>query len=199
MIASHIQHLDIILASQSPRRQELLKGLDIDFTIETRPIEEVYDNQLQAGQITKYLAELKAQAFKGSLLPNQLVITSDTIVWLQDEALEKPKNAQHARQMLAKMSGRIHEVYTSVCFTATTFCETITDVTKVYFKELSPEEINYYVSTYQPFDRAGAYGIQDWIGYTAISKLEGCYYNVMGLPLPKVYDWFKNKYASDEK
>lgn len=191
MLRQELQHLDIILASQSPRRQELLKGLDIDFKIETRPVDEIYGDHLKAGEITVYLSELKAEAFRKDISNNQLIITSDTIVWLNDRALEKPINAEHARQMLATMSGKKHEVYTSVCFTSTSIQQTITDMTQVYFKELTAREIDYYVETYKPFDRAGAYGIQDWIGYTSISKLEGCYYNVMGLPLPRVYEWLK--------
>jgi septum formation protein len=191
MLQQKLQHIEIILASQSPRRQELLKGLDLDFRIETRPIDEVYDNQLVAGEITAYLSALKAKAFSDDIKENQLVITSDTIVWLQKEALGKPKDASQAKEMLAAMSGAMHEVYTSVTFTTSKLQETITDKTKVCFKELTPAEIDYYVDTYKPFDRAGAYGIQDWIGYTSIEKLEGCYYNVMGLPLPKVYEWLK--------
>jgi septum formation protein len=191
MLQEKLQHIEIILASQSPRRQELLKGLDLDFRIETRPIDEVYDSQLIAGEITAYLSALKAIAFSDDIKENQLVITSDTIVWLNEEALEKPKDASHAKEMLTRMSGTMHEVYTSVTFTTSKLQETITDTTNVYFKELSPAEINYYVDIYTPFDRAGAYGIQDWIGYTGIEKLEGCYYNVMGLPLPRVYEWLK--------
>jgi septum formation protein len=191
MLQEKLLHIEIILASQSPRRQELLKGLDLDFRIETRPIDEVYDSQLIAGEITAYLSALKAKAFSDDIKENQLVITSDTIVWLNEEALEKPKDASHAKEMLTHMSGTRHEVYTSVTFTTSKLQETITDRTNVYFKELSPAEIDYYVDIYTPFDRAGAYGIQDWIGYTSIEKLEGCYYNVMGLPLPKIYEWLK--------
>jgi septum formation protein len=189
MLFKRLEHIEIILASQSPRRQELLKGLDLDFKIQTRPVDEVYDNALKAGEITAFLSTLKAKAFSDDIQENQLILTSDTIVWLNEEALQKPKDAQEAKDMLASMSGKMHEVYTSVCFTTAQLQETITDVTKVYFKELTPAEIDYYIDTYTPFDRAGAYGIQDWIGYTGIEKLEGCYYNVMGLPLPKVYEW----------
>jgi len=191
MLSKKLEHIEIVLASQSPRRQELLKGLDLEFKIRTRPVEELYDPKLMAGEITAFLSTLKAKAFSDDIQENQLILTSDTIVWLQEEALGKPKDAQEAKEMLAAMSGRMHEVYTSVCFTTSRLQETITDVTKVYFKELTSAEIDYYVETYTPFDRAGAYGIQDWIGYTGIEKLEGCYYNVMGLPLPKVYEWLK--------
>lgn len=183
----HLKKYQIILASQSPRRQELLKGLDIEFTIETRPIDEVYDDDLKAHEITDYLAVLKASAFKDTITHDQLIITSDTIVWFNDAPLEKPKTAQEAKEMIASMSGKKHEVFTSVCFTTSKKQVVISDVTKVTFADLSSEEINYYVTNYKPMDKAGAYGIQDWLGYAAVTKLEGCYYNVMGLPLPKVY------------
>ncbi|WP_438962694.1 Maf family nucleotide pyrophosphatase [Nonlabens sp.] len=191
MLKEKFKNTDIILASQSPRRQELLKGLDLDFSIETRPVDEVYSTDLKAAEITDYLAVLKASAFKNDLKENQLLMTSDTIVWFNDAPLEKPKNEQHAIEMISSMSGQIHEVYTSVCFTSTTQQTVINDCTKVHFAALSPEEIEYYVKTYQPMDKAGAYGIQDWLGYAAVTKLEGCYYNVMGLPLPKVYEFLK--------
>lgn len=184
---------NIILASQSPRRQELLKGLDLDFVIQTRPVEEIYDKALKEEQITNFLAQLKASAFNGILQEKDLLITSDTIVWLDNQALGKPKTTEHAIEMLTAMSGKKHKVFTSVCFTSTQRQDTIYDGTSVYFKKLSKEEIEYYVHTYQPYDRAGSYGIQDWIGYTGIEKLEGCYYNVMGLPLPKVYEYLKNR------
>ncbi len=191
MLQHQLQHVDIILASQSPRRQELLKGLDLDFKIETRPVDEVYPTTLVGGQITAYLSVLKASAFADSLKKSQLIITSDTIVWVDDHALMKPESRQDALEMLTAISGRMHEVYTSVTFTTAQLQETITDQTQVYFKPLSQEEISYYVDKYQPMDRAGAYGIQDWIGYVGIEKLVGCYYNVMGLPLPLVYQWLK--------
>lgn len=191
MLQSKFKDTQIILASQSPRRQELLKGLDLDFTIEVRPVNEVYDSNLKAGEITEFLAQLKADAFKNNLLANQLLITSDTIVWMGNKALEKPKNAAHAREMLQTLSNAVHEVYTTVCMTTIKEQRLITDCTRVYIKPLSGEEIDYYISKYAPLDKAGAYGIQDWLGYTSVKKLEGCYYNVMGLPLPKVYEVLK--------
>jgi septum formation protein len=191
MLADKFATTEIILASQSPRRQELLKGLDIDFKIETRPVDEVYSSDLKRQEITNYLSILKASAFKNDLKNNQLLITSDTIVWFNEEALGKPKNADHAKEILTSMSGHSHEVFTSVCFTTTQRQEVIYDLTKVYFAKLSEEEIDYYVRHYQPFDKAGAYGVQDWLGYAAVKRLEGCYYNVMGLPLPKVYEFLK--------
>ncbi len=194
MLQHLLSSINITLASQSPRRQELLKGLDIDFTIETRPLEEVYDSQLQGKQITEYLSKLKAQPFEHDLNDHQLVITSDTIVWLEQQALMKPSNSQDAIDMLQAISGKEHQVFTSVTFTTKQLQETITDETKVLFKDLDLDQIKYYVQNYKPFDRAGAYGIQDWLGYTGIQKIEGCYYNVMGLPLPKVYQWL-SKFA----
>ena len=129
MLQKKLQHLDIILASQSPRRQELLKGLDIDFRIETRPVDEVYSKELKAGEITAFLSEVKAKAFQNDIKDNQLIITSDTIVWLEDAALEKPKDLNHAKEMLASMSGKMHEVFTSVTFTTSHSQDTITDST----------------------------------------------------------------------
>ncbi|WP_405368251.1 Maf family nucleotide pyrophosphatase [Nonlabens sp. Asnod2-A12] len=191
MLANKFKDTEIILASQSPRRQELLKGLDLDFKIETRPVDEVYSDRLKGQEITDYLSILKASAFKNDLKENELLITSDTIVWFNDAPLEKPKSATHAREMLNSMSGDFHEVYTSVCFTTSQRQHVINDVTKVHFAPLSEEEIDYYVTNYKPFDKAGAYGVQDWLGYAAVTRLEGCYYNVMGLPLPKVYKFLK--------
>lgn len=188
MLKEKFKDTRIILGSQSPRRQELLRGLDIDFSIQTRPVDEVYDNALQAGDITRYLAMLKASAFKNDLAANELLITSDTIVWQHGKPLEKPRSAAHAAEMLTQLSGTMHQVYTSVCFTNTIKQACITDCTEVYFKPLTAAEIDYYVSTYKPMDKAGAYGVQDWLGYVAVEKLVGCYYNVMGLPLPRVYE-----------
>ena len=192
MLRAKFKNTDIILASQSPRRQELLKGLDIDFRIETRPVNEVYSDTLKEHEITDYLSSLKANAFDKDLQDHQLLITSDTIVWFQNSALEKPQSAQHAKEMITSLSGKIHKVFTSVCFTTSTSQDVINDCTHVHFASLTQEEIDYYVTTFKPFDKAGAYGIQDWLGYAAVTRLEGCYYNVMGLPLPKVYEFMKN-------
>lgn len=192
MLSAKFKNTQIILASQSPRRQELLKGLDLDFIIETRPVNEVYSKDLKGQEITDYLSILKASAFKDDLEENQLLITSDTIVWFQDMPLEKPKDEKHAKKMIASMSGSSHEVYTSVCFTTSNNQHVINDCTKVHFASLTEEEIDYYVVNHKPFDKAGAYGIQDWLGYAAVTRLEGCYYNVMGLPLPKVYKFLKD-------
>ena len=182
----------IILASGSPRRQQFFKDFDIDFEVRIKEIEEVYPPELKSTQITAYLAELKATAFNGLLCENELLITSDTLVWLNDCALGKPKNYDDAFQMLQNLSNTTHEVITSVCFTTISTTKTISETTKVTFTSLTNAEIKYYLDKYKPFDKAGAYGIQDWIGLVGISKIEGSYTNVVGLPTEKVYKYLKN-------
>lgn len=177
----------IILASGSPRRQQFLKDLDVDFEIRLKDIEEIYPENLQGVEITNFLALLKANAFEGEIAQNEILITSDTIVWFENKALGKPKNYDDAFQMLASMSGKTHEVITSVCFKTIDKAETIFEVTKVTFNKLSDTAIHYYLEHYKPFDKAGAYGIQEWIGLVGIAKIEGSYTNVVGLPTDKVY------------
>ncbi len=179
----------IILASGSPRRQQFFKDFNLDFEIRVKEVEEVYPDDLKAEAITNYLAELKAKAFDGEIADNEVVITSDTLVWLCDKALGKPKDYEDAFQILKALSNQTHEVITSVCFKTAAKTETIFDVTKVTFTELSDEAIRYYLDTYKPFDKAGAYGIQEWIGLIGISKIEGSYTNVVGLPTEKVYKY----------
>ena len=186
MLKESLKDYNIILASGSPRRQEFFKELGMDFSIEVREIEETFPKDLKRSGITDYLAQLKASAFD-DLSKNDIVITSDTIVWKNDEAIGKPKDVGDARRMLQNLSGEMHEVITSVCFTGKKFQKTINDTTKVWFKVLSDAEINYYLTKYKPFDKAGSYGVQEWIGYIAIDKLEGSYFNVMGLPTHLVY------------
>lgn len=181
----------IILASGSPRRQQFFKDLDLKFEIRLKEIDEIYPNHLKAEEITNYLAELKANAFDGELQENELLITSDTIVWHNNQALGKPKNAEDALEMLQSMSGTTHEVITSVSFKTNLFIETISENTKVTFAKLDEEEIKYYIEKYKPFDKAGSYGIQEWIGLIAISKIEGSYTNVVGLPTEKVVQYLK--------
>jgi len=181
----------IILASGSPRRQQFLKDLDLKFEIRLKEIDEIYPNHLKAEEITIFLAELKANAFDGELQENELLITSDTIVWHNNQALGKPKNAEDAFEMLQSMSGTTHEVITSVSFKTNLFLETISENTKVTFANLDDEEIKYYIEKYKPFDKAGSYGIQEWIGLIAISKIEGSYTNVVGLPTEKVVKYLK--------
>ena len=186
MLREHLSNFDIILASGSPRRHHFFKELDIDFAIDVREIEEVFPPHLKAHEITNYLAALKATAFN-DIKENQIIITSDTIVWKDDEAIGKPKNHEHAVAMLQNLSGSIHEVYTSVCFTSKEYQKTVYDCTKVYFKDITKAQIEYYLETCKPYDKAGSYGIQDWLGYVGIEKIEGCFFNVMGLPTRLVY------------
>jgi septum formation protein len=177
----------IILASGSPRRRQLFKDLGIDVEIRSKAIKENYPKQLIGREITDYVAQKKALSFKGELTENDLLITSDTIVWHNNRALGKPKHEKDAYKMLTSLSGNMHEVITSVCFTTLTFQKTVNTSTKVYFKTLSSGEITYYIKNYQPFDKAGAYAIQEWIGHIGIEKIEGSYTNVMGLPTHLVY------------
>lgn len=186
MLREKLKNHKIILASGSPRRQAFFKELDLDFTMEVRKIDETFPSNLKCTEITDYISKLKASAFT-DLKQNEILITSDTIVLLNDEAIGKPKDIKDAKEMLRKLSGQMHEVITSVCFTSKEFQKTVNDVTKVWFRTLSEEEIDYYIKTYQPFDKAGSYGIQEWIGYIGIEKIEGCYFNVMGLPIRLVY------------
>ncbi len=186
MLREKLKDYNIILASGSPRRQAFFKELEIDFSIQVREINEVYSNNLKHSEITNYLSQLKASVFE-NLSEKDILITSDTIVWKDGKPLEKPADFNEAKEMLQTLSGEMHEVITSVCFTSKTFQKTVHDVTKVWFKNLSEEEIEYYIKTYKPFDKAGGYGIQEWIGYIAIEKIEGCYFNVMGLPTRLVY------------
>jgi septum formation protein len=187
MLSEKLKNKNIILASGSPRRQELFKALGLDFSIMVKTVEEIYPSTLKAAEITNYLAELKAAAFS-ELAENDIVITSDTIVWMNDKAIEKPKDKQLAIVMLQELSGRKHQVITSICIKTFTSQKVFYDETMVYFKPLSLEEIMYYVENYEPFDKAGAYGIQEWIGYIGVTKIEGSYFNVMGLPVHKLYE-----------
>jgi septum formation protein len=173
-LAKHLENYKIILASGSPRRHELLKGLDIPFEIKTKEVDEVYPDHLEKQEITEYLAVLKAEAFK-DLNSNELVITADTMVWLHGKPVMKPKDREHALKMLASMSGNKHTVYTSVCVRTLEKEVVFTDKTHVYFDKLSEGEIVYYVDQYKPFDKAGSYGAQDWIGYVVIKKMKGSF------------------------
>ncbi|MDP3944395.1 MAG: Maf family nucleotide pyrophosphatase [Lutibacter sp.] len=187
MLSEKLKHKNIILATGSPRRQELFKELGLDFSIQVKAIEEIYPTDLNAAEITNYLAELKAAAFT-DLAENDIVITSDTIVWHNNKAIEKPKDKQHAIEMLQELSGTGHQVITSICIKTQTSQKVFYDETMVYFKPLLMEEITYYVEKYHPFDKAGAYGIQEWIGFIGVTKIEGSYFNVMGLPVHKLYE-----------
>jgi septum formation protein len=178
----------IILASGSPRRQQFLKELDVDFEIQLKDIEEIYPEHLQAEEITSFLAKLKASAFVSDLEENDILITSDTIVWLNNKALGKPKDYDDAFEMLTEMSGTTHKVITSVCLKTIDKEVVFYEETLVTFKKLSSDEIKYYLNNYKPFDKAGSYGIQEWIGLVGIEKIEGSYANVVGLPTHRLYE-----------
>ncbi|MFV8376865.1 Maf-like protein [Flavobacterium sp. LB1P62] len=189
MLKNKLKKYNLILASGSPRRQQFFKDLDLDFEIKLKEIEEIYPPELKAAAITDYLAELKAKAFEGDLQPGDILITSDTIVWHNDKALGKPKNQQDAFEILKSLSNTTHEVITSVCFKTTLETTVLNELTKVTFNQLSDEAILYYLENYKPYDKAGAYGIQEWIGFIGVSKIEGSYANVMGMPTDKVYEY----------
>lgn len=191
MLKEKLKDYNVILASKSPRRQQFFKDLGIDFTIQLKEVEEIYAKELKGTEITDFLADLKSKAFT-NLSDKDLLITSDTIVWLDDKALGKPKNEADAFTMLRSLSGKKHQVITSISIKSNNFQKIINDITNVSFKELTDEEINYYIKNYKPFDKAGAYGIQEWIGFIAIDKIEGSYFNVAGLPIHKLYKSLMN-------
>ena len=192
MLKQKLANYSIILASGSPRRQQFFKDLDLDFEIRLKDVEEIYPPELKAGEITNYLAELKANAFEGELNDNEILITSDTIVWHNDKALGKPKDKEDAFIILESLSNATHEVITSVCFKTKNKTELISEITKVTFNPLSDAMIDYYLEHYKPYDKAGAYGIQEWIGFIGVAKVEGSYTNVMGLPTDKVFHYLNN-------
>lgn len=187
MLKDILKDKNIILASGSPRRQQFFKDLYLDFSIQIKEVDEVYPDHLKAEEISDYLAKLKANAFT-DLHPKDILITSDTIVWHNNKALGKPKNLIKASEMINSLSGDTHKVITSVCFKTINQIIVVHQTTKVTFKELSAEEIEYYVQTYKPLDKAGAYGIQEWIGFIGITNIEGSHFNVMGLPTHLVYE-----------
>jgi septum formation protein len=192
MLKEKLNKINIILASGSPRRQQFFKGMDLHYTIRLKEIEEIYPEHLQAEEITNFLAELKASAFKNELKENDILVTSDTIVWLKGKALGKPKDYDDSFQMLQQLANQTHEVITSVCLKSIDKTEVFHCVTKVTFSNLSDEAIQYYLDNYQPFDKAGSYGIQDWIGLIGISKIEGSYTNVVGLPTEMLFQKLMN-------
>ena len=192
MLKEKLNKINIILASGSPRRQQFFKEMDLHYTIRLKEIEEIYPEHLQAEEITNFLAELKANAFENELKENDVLVTSDTIVWLNGKALGKPKDYGDAFQMLKQLANQTHEVITSVCLKSIDKTEVFHCVTKVTFSNLSDEAIKYYLDNYQPFDKAGSYGIQDWIGLIGISKIEGSYTNVVGLPTEMLFQKLMN-------
>ncbi|MDO6737308.1 Maf family nucleotide pyrophosphatase [Wenyingzhuangia sp. 2_MG-2023] len=190
MLQQLLNTYQIILGSKSPRRQQFLKDLNIPFEIRTSDCDEVYPHHLTSEKITEFLAEQKSNTIKIS--NNELLITADTIVWANNKALEKPSNKEEACKMLETLSGTCHEVITSVCIATHKKSIVFTDKTKVYFEELDSEEINFYINHYKPFDKAGSYGIQEWIGWIGVSRIEGSYANVVGIPTSKLYKELKN-------
>ena len=192
MLKEKLKGYNVILASGSPRRQQFLRELDIDFEIRLKEVEEIYPQTLKGAEITDFLAELKAAALTETLSENEILITSDTIVWHENKALGKPKDYDDAFAMIKALSGKTHEVITSVCIKNAKRSDTFNETTKVTFNPLTDEEIKYYLDNYKPFDKAGSYGIQEWIGLVAIAKIEGSYANVVGMPVDKVYQHLVN-------
>ncbi|WCO02829.1 Maf-like protein [Psychroserpens ponticola] len=187
MLSDKLKNHNLILASGSPRRQQFFKDLGLDFEVRLKPVHEEYPKRLRHFEISDYLSQLKSLPFKDDLKPNDILITSDTIVWNDEKALGKPSSKEDAFNMLQSMSHKTHEVITSVSFTTASSQKTVNAITKVTFKELTEKEIIYYLDHYKPYDKAGAYGIQEWIGHIGITSIEGSYFNVVGLPTHLVY------------
>lgn len=198
MLNEKLKNYNIILASGSPRRQEFFENLGLDFEVRLKPVKEEYPDRLRHFEISDYLAQLKSLPFKDELKDHDVLITSDTIVWHNDQALGKPRDEVDAFNIIKSISNDTHEVITSVCFTTKTFQKTINAITKVTFKDFTDEEIQYYIKTYNPLDKAGAYGIQEWIGQIGVTKIEGSYFNVMGLPVHLVYQTLLEIIASHD-
>ncbi len=187
--------LNIILGSQSPRRRELMSGLDIPYRAISIDADESYPKELEGGDIPIYISRAKARAYIAHLHDDDLLITADTIVWLNGKMLGKPHDESEAREMIRQLSGKVHQVYTGVTFTrmidGAAVMESLVDKTDVTFRSLSEEEIAYYVENYKPLDKAGAYGVQEYIGYIGVSGMNGSYFNVMGFPIARVYEVLK--------
>lgn len=182
----NLKKYNIVLASNSPRRKELMSGLGVDYVVKTLPdVDESYPDTLQGTEIPAYISREKADAYKSLIQPDELLITADTIVWLNGEVLGKPKGREGAMDMLRKLSGTSHQVITGVCLTTSDWQKSFTAVTDVTFATLTEEEIIYYVDKYTPMDKAGAYGVQEWIGFIGVESISGSYFNVMGLPIQR--------------
>jgi septum formation protein len=188
---SHLNNYNIVLASQSPRRQELLHGLNIPFEVQVIDIEESYPSQMVGVDIPMYLAEKKADAFMDKMEENTLLITADTIVWHEGCVFGKPIDKADATRMLKSLSGKTHQVITGVCISTLLRRKIFHVISEVRFSRLSPEEIEYYLQNFNPYDKAGAYGVQEWIGYIGVEYIEGSYFNVMGLPVQRLYSELK--------
>lgn len=188
----NLKKYNVVLASKSPRRQELLKGIGIEFSVLTKDVDESYSSEMSVYDVAPFLSLKKAKAFNAGELPeNYMVITADTVVVVDDRILGKPKDADDAREMLGLISGKKHSVVTGVTIRTDNKVKTFSVVSKVSFEVLDKDEIEYYVNTFKPFDKAGSYGIQEWIGYIGVNHVEGSYFNVMGLPTQKLYKMLK--------
>ena len=184
----NLKKFNIVLASNSPRRKELMSGLGVDYVVKALPdVDDSYPDTLQGEEIPAYISREKAEAYQSMIEPDELLITADTIVWMNGEVLGKPKDREDAIRMLRKLSGASHQVITGVCLTTKGWQNSFTVTTDVTFAVLSEEEIVYYVDKYSPMDKAGAYGVQEWIGFIGVESISGSYYNVMGLPVQKLY------------
>ena len=188
----NLNRYKVILASNSPRRKELLSGLGVDYEVKTLPdVDESYPNGLSGEEIAKHIARGKAEAYRSLIQADELVITADTIVWLDGTVMGKPKDEEEAKDMLIRLSGKTHQVITGVCLTTASMQKTFATVTDVTFATLTDEEVDYYVTRYQPMDKAGSYGVQEWIGFVGVENLSGSYFNVMGLPIQRLYTELK--------
>lgn len=188
----NLKKYNIVLASNSPRRKELLQRMGVNFKVRALfGIDESYPDSLRGEDIVRYISRNKAQAYRSSMAPNELLITADTIVYVEGEVMGKPKTAEQAKEMLHKLSGKSHQVITGVTIVTADRTEDFGVTSQVKFAEITDEEINFYVDNYLPFDKAGAYGIQEWIGIVAVEEIKGSYFNVVGLPVQRLYQKLK--------
>jgi septum formation protein len=191
MLKDLLNNYRIILASRSPRRRQLLHDMGLRFDVVVREFEESYPANLKGEEIALHLARMKSESFKKEISLNEIIITADTIVWCNNEVLGKPADASDAKRMIRALSGNTHEVITGVTILSSLKEKTFADSTKVTFEKLTELEIDYYIDNFKPYDKAGAYGIQEWIGIAACSRIEGSYFNVVGLPVQKLYKELK--------
>lgn len=192
MMLDNLKKYKVILASNSPRRKELLAGLGVEYEVRTlSDVDESYPETLKGADIPLYISKEKADAYRNMMQSGDLMITADTIVWLDGKVLGKPEGREGAVEMLRSLSGKSHQVFTGVCLTTTEWQKSFTAASDVEFDALSEEEIQYYVDKYQPMDKAGAYGVQEWIGYIGVKSISGSFYNIMGLPIQKLYGELK--------
>ena len=188
----NIQHYKIVLASNSPRRRELLSGLNLEYTVRVLPdIDESYPDTLKGEEIPMYISREKAKAYRNSMAEDELIITADTVVCINEKVLGKPRTQEEAKEMLRGLSGKTHQVITGVCLMTCGLQRTFSATTQVAFDVLTEDEIEFYVEKFRPLDKAGAYGVQEWIGFVGVSRLEGSYFNVMGLPVQRLYQELK--------